>query len=334
MIKVSEKKISQLRFDLVSKDWVVIAVGRAKRPEDYVKKHHNQPSAGAKDCVFCDLSGQESPTMQIKDEQGNVFVTVIPNKYPAFSPTDNLNNGYLGPYEIMDAVGFHELVVTGDHERTIAEMTNEEVKLIIDAYQSRYLSLKDKQFVNYISIFHNHGPEAGASIMHPHSQLIAIPLIDPDLRRSLEGSKKYFEDHGKCAHCTMIEWDVEDGSRVIFKNEEFVVLSPFAPRSSFEIRIYPLVHSAYFEKVDNKDKLELAGALRAAVKCVTKALNKPSYNFFFHTAPCDDQKHDHYHWHLELIPRTGLWAGFELGTGIEISTIEPERAAEFLRKNL
>lgn len=331
----SEKKYhSQLRFDLVSKDWVVIAAGRALRPEDFTKQKREKIEVAEENCVFCNLKDQAKPVLEYKDQSGQNQLTVIPNKYPAFSPGQDLNKSYVGPYEVMDAIGFHEVIITQDHKKTLAEMPIESVKQVIDAYQARYLALMNEKFIDYISIFYNHGQEAGASIAHPHSQLMAISLIDPDLRRSLDGSKRYMEEHGKCVHCAMLEWDIQEAQRIIFQNNHFVALCPFAPRASFEIRIYPRAHSAYFEKISEEEKMSLAAALQYSLKKVLVVLNDPAYNFFLHTAPCDGQVHDHYHWHIEILPKTSTWAGFELGTGIEISTLEPETAAEFLRNKM
>jgi UDPglucose--hexose-1-phosphate uridylyltransferase len=327
----SAKSLSELRFDLVSKDWVVIATGRAKRPETFAKLERFKEQVPEKDCFFCHLETQEKPVLEYKGDAGEWQVVVIPNKYPAFSHSDSLHERAEGPYSLMDGVGFHELVVTHDHQKSLAELPFQQVRRVIDAYQERYLELANEKFVNYVSIFHNHGREAGASVAHPHSQIIAIPLIDPDLQRSLNGSRLFFENQGECVHCQMLEWDLEDGRRIIFANKEFVVLAPFASRVAFEVRIYPREHHAYFERIKDNEKDLLAEAVQVALKKFFIGLNDSAYNFFIHTAPCDGKDYGHYHWHFEILPKTSTWAGFELGAGIEISTIEPEKAAEYLR---
>ena len=332
---------SELRFDLVSKDWVLIATGRAKRPEMFKKEHQKPQEVSPDKCPFCQIDTQERPTLIWKDgkelphKNGNIpkdwSVISFPNKYPAFFPSDSLNERADGPYQMMDGVGFHEVIVTHDHNKQWAQFSVKEIKDVIDVYQERYLELMNEKFVNYISIFHNNGPEAGASVAHPHSQLIAIPLIDPDLQSSINGSRRYFEAQQKCVHCAMLEWDREDGRRIVFENDEFVVLVPFASRVAFETRIYPKEHHAYFERIDDGQKEYFAEALKVALEKLYKGLNDPPFNFFIHTAPCDGKDYGHYHWHLEIFPKTAIWAGFELGAGIEISTIEPEKAAEYLR---
>ncbi|MEK7071841.1 MAG: DUF4931 domain-containing protein, partial [Patescibacteria group bacterium] len=213
-----------------------------------------------------------------------------------------------------------------------AQFSIPEIRQVLDVYHERYLDLMNEKFVNYVSIFHNHGKIAGATISHPHSQIITHPIIDPDLNRSLAGSAEYWRKHKKCVHCVMLDFDKKDGQRIIFENEDFLVVSPFASRIAFETRIYPKRHLAYFERIKDKEKDSLAEAFKIVFSKLYKALNNPDYNFFLHTAPCDGKNYDHYHWHFEILPKTSTWAGFELGTGIEISTIEPEKAAEYLRK--
>lgn len=326
-----QKPVSELRFDLVSKDWVVIATGRGQRPDTFAQQRTKE-AVNQKDCFFCHLDISSSPLLEYKNEKGEKEVVVIPNKYPAFSPAQSLHERAEGPYSIMDGVGFHEVIISSDHQKSLAQMSVAQIRRVLDAYQERYLELANEKFVNYISIFVNHGREAGASVFHPHSQIIAIPLIDPDLQRSLNGSRLFFENQGECVHCQMLEWDREDGRRIIYENKEFAVLVPFASRVAFETRIYPKEHHAYFERIKNGEKDQLAEALQVALSKIFQGLNDPAYNFFIHTAPCDGKDYGHYHWHIEILPKTAIWAGFELGAGMEISTIEPEEAAKYLRE--
>lgn len=327
-----KKPASELRFDLVSKDWVVIATGRAKRPETFAEQERQKIEVAEEDCPFCNLEKQEKAILKYKKDEGDWSVAVVPNKYPAFSHADSLHERAEGPYSLMDGVGFHEVVITRDHRKSLAEMPLEDAKRVIDAYQERYLDLANENLVNYIAIFHNHGHEAGASIVHPHSQIIAMPLIDPDLQQSINGSRVFFESQGECVHCRMMKWDMEDKRRIVFENGKFVVVAPFASRVAFELRIYPKEHHAYFERIKEEEKNQLTEALQTALRKIFKGLNDPAYNFFLHTAPADGKDYNHYHWHFEILPKTSTWAGFELGTGIEISTVEPEVAAEYLRK--
>jgi len=329
-----EPIISELRQDLVSGSWVVIATGRAKRAENFKKEKREKIKESRWRCPFCKLGPPEKvgDTLIYKKANGDWTLRVIPNKFPAFVHSDDLNKREKGPYSLMDGVGFHEVIVTRDHYRQISQFTVSEIAEVIDAYQERYIALMNKKFINYISLFHNYGKEAGASIAHPHSQLIAMPVIDPDITRSLIGSANYYKANHQCVHCVMIDWEMKEKKRIIFENKDFVVLCPFVPRCAFEIRIYPKKHQSYFERINAQEKISFAEALQIALAKIFKGLNDPSYNFFIHTAPCNGQSYNYYHWHLEILPKTSIWAGFELGTGIEISTIEPEKAAEYLKK--
>jgi UDPglucose--hexose-1-phosphate uridylyltransferase len=186
--------------------------------------------------------------------------------------------------------------------------------------------------VKYISIFKNYGRSAGASIVHPHNQIVAMPVIDPDVARSIHGSAKYYQSHKECVHCNMLQWELEEKVRTVYENKEFVVVCPFVSRVSFEVRIYPKQHLSYFERITPEQKLRLGEAVKTALGKVKYNLDDPDYNMFLHTAPCDGQLYDHYHWHLEIFPKTSIWAGLELSTGMEVCTVLPEEAAGLLRK--
>ena len=335
---------SELRFDLVSKDWVVIATGRARRPETFKKEKRLKEKVLPKDCPFCQLSSQEKPTLVFNQGKKILILPkggapkkwttcVVPNTYPAFSPFPKLDKHIEGNlYQVMNAAGFHEVVITRSHKKQMAQFSVAQIKEVVDVYQQRYLDLMKEKFVNYVSIFHNHGREAGASIAHPHSQIITTPLIDSDLRKALLNSKRYFRIHKKCIYCQMNKWEKKSRKRIIFENKKFLAICPFASKAAFQVICSPKKHLPYFEQITEQEKWQLAEALQSVLKKLYKGLNNPAYNFYLHTAPCDNKHYGHYHWHWTILPKTSIWAGFEIGTRMEISTIEPEKAAEYLRK--
>ena len=345
---------SELRLDLVSRDWVIIATGRARRLETFKQERRKKEIGQKSACPFCQIHTQETPTvilaqgrkvfppngtnknwttLEIRKFLTGWTTLSIPNKYPALIPSPKLDEKIEGNlYQTMNAVGFHEVVITRDHEKQLAQFPVNLVKETIDVYQQRYLELMKEKFVNYVSIFHNHGIEAGATVAHPHSQIITTPLIDADLKRALVNSKRYFSTHKRCVYCQMVKWEMKIRKRIVFENKDFLVICPFASKSAFEVIISPKAHHSYFERITEKEKEQLAEAFKMALSKTHKALNDPAYNFYLHTAPCDGKNYDYYHWHWTILPKTSTWAGFEIGTKIEISTIEPERAAEYLRK--
>jgi UDPglucose--hexose-1-phosphate uridylyltransferase len=331
---------SELRFDLLSKDWVVIATGRAKRPKEFKREKRKTEIVSKDKCPFCKISTQERPTLifnkgrrETRKKFPKEWTTVsIPNKYPAFIPYRELEERKEGEFlQKMNAVGFHEVVVTRDHFKSLGQFKLKEVKEVFDVYQQRYLDLMQKSFVNFVFIFHNHGPEAGASVFHPHSQIITTPLVDVDLKRALLRSEEYHKKTGECIYCQMNEWERKIRKRIVFENEGFIVVCPFASKSAFQMIVSPKSHSSHFEQISEKEKQQLAEAFGTALRKLHKGLGDPAYNFYLHTAPCDGKDYPYYHWHWTILPKTAIWAGFELGAKMEISVIEPERAAAYLR---
>lgn len=336
--EIKAKFPSELRSDPLSQDWVIIATGRGRRPETFRKERRKKVIPPEKGCPFCLIEKEKMLLVFACGQKRKKFTKdwttlALPNKYPALIPSKVLNEGSEGPYyKKMDGVGFHEVVATRDHRKSLAQLPLDHIIEVINVYQERYLDLMNEPFVKYISIFHNHGEEAGASVFHPHSQIVAAPVIDPDLNRALLMSEKYFKETGKCIYCQISEWDRKDRKRIVFENEGFAVVCPFASKAAFELIISPKEHSPYFERISQAGKKYFSEALQVSLRKLYKALNDPPYNFYLHTAPSDGKDYSFYHWHMTIIPKTSTWAGFELSTGIEISTIEPERAAEYLKK--
>lgn len=342
--KQKTKFPSELRLDLASDNWVVIATGRARKPESFKREKRKHPEVAFKDCPFCQIHTQEKPTLIFAKGKKYPFkgwnklqedwtTIVIPNKYPAFLPQPELTQKIEGGlYKTMNAVGFHEVVVTRDHKKQMAQFSPGETKEIFDVYQERFLKLKTENFVNHISIFHNQGPEAGASTAHPHSQIITTPLIDVDMKNALLSAQIYHKIHQECVYCKMSKWEKKAKKRIVFENKNFLVICPFASKTAFEVIVTPKKHSPYFETITEEEKRDLAEAFFQALRKIYKGLSDPDYNFYLHSSPCDGKNYEYYHWHWTILPKTSTWAGFEIGTKMEISTIEPEEAAQYLRK--
>lgn len=328
-----KREESELRQDIVTGDWVIIATGRAKRPDDFISEEHAVDNKEVAD-PFSDLSGQEEPVLLYTKSDGDWSLAVVPNKYPAVVRGRVPKDLSEGPYFGMSGVGYHEVIITRDPEHSLAELPLWQVAEVIDAYQDRYLSLMNKKSVNYVQIFHNHGREAGASISHPHSQLMAIPVVSPYIEGELRGAELYHRNNRENVYEVIEEYECGSKKRLVFENEHFLVLCPFASRSAFETWVLPKSVNPYFERISEDEKLALAEALQKALFAIFKGLKNPAYNFYLHTAPCDGKDYPHYRWHIEILPKTAVWAGFELSTGVEVSTIEPEKAAEYLREQL
>ena len=322
--------VSELRRDLVTGNWIVVAKGRSARPK--AREREKETEDPIETCPFEDpkASGNADPVLIYRDGE-DWSLQVIPNKYPAFFGQGCPTISKVGPYSVQDGLGYHEVIITRDHSKHLALLPAEKVTEVLRAYKERYLSLKKEECVKYISIFHNHGRGAGASLTHPHSQLVAIPILPSDIRRSLSGASSFYKKHGKCVHCAMLDFEREDKKRIIFENKDFIAICPFISRDAYEVRVFPNEHSAYFEETGEAGISSLSEIFQEVLVSFYKNLENPPYNFYLHTAPIDGDRYPEYHWHFEILPKTEIGAGFEMGTGIEISTIEPEKAAEMLR---
>jgi len=324
---------NELRQDLVSGDWIVIAPKRAKKPQQLIKKE-KRLKVPKKDCPFEDpqKSGNGNPILIYKSKN-DWLVQVLQNKYPAFTPkSDKVKIFKEGPYSVVDGIGYHDLVITRDHDKNFPALSPKEANLVFRSFVERYKMLAENPCSAYVSIFHNWGLKAGASVYHPHYQIITIPVVPPDVSHSLNGSLNYFRKNKKCVHCVMIDHERKNKKRIVYENKEAIVFAPFVAREPFELRVFPKRHLPYFEDTPEPIMKMVVDALQKALKKIETKLFDPDYNFFFHTTPVlGKKKYDHYHWHIEIQPKISISAGFELGTGIEITVVDPDEAAKILR---
>ena len=324
---------SQLRQDIVSGDWIVVAPKRAKRPHQLLEKK-KRIKAPVKNCPFENpqKSGNAEPILTYPN-RNNWRVQIIPNKYPALIHKNACSKFFKkGPYSVMDGVGHHDIVISRDHYKNFAHLGKKDADLVFKSFQDRYRILAKDSCLAYILIFHNWGLKAGASVYHPHYQIISVPVVPPDVEHSLLGSFNYFKKNKKCVHCVMIEWEKKNKSRIIYENEGAIVFTPFVSRQSFEMRVFPKKHHSYFEDMSAKNLSFITDALQKALLRLEKKLGDPDYNFFIHTAPVSNKKkYHHYHWHIEIQPQIRISAGFELATGVEIIDVDPDEAAKILK---
>lgn len=254
------------------------------------------------------------------------------NKYPAVVHGNHPFIKKNGAYELLRGLGYHNLIVTRDHNASFPDLSSMDAVSVFQIFQDRYRELEKEPEVAYISIFHNWGARAGASIYHPHYQIITVPIIPRFVEISLGNSQKFFLKEKRCMHCFVIKNELKEKKRVVFKNDSAVVVAPFVSREPFQLRVYPLRHRPYFEDTPDEEVKNIALALRTALGKINHRLHGPDYNFYLHTAPVKGKKkHGHYHWHIEVVPRLNISAGFELGTGIEVNTVDPDDAARILR---
>jgi UDPglucose--hexose-1-phosphate uridylyltransferase len=336
-MKMGNGQFIEFREDPVSSEWVLISTKAQSKPT-FFKLKKGVPLPKSK-CPFENPIKQGSGEKVLmwlpkpeKNERKDWWVMVFPNKYPV------VRSSRVCPkiqkhafYNFTDGVGFQEVVVSRDHDRHMGSMKQKEIELIIETYQARYQALRNEECVEYILLFHNSGASAGASIPHPHSQIIAIPIIPPDVGSSLKGAQSYYRKQKKCVYCETIKFEIKEKRRVVFENDLMIVVAPYASHTAYELRIYPKKHESRFEVIDTAQRRDLAGAMRFVFGVVKKKLHNPDYNFFIHTAPPNGNFSSYYHWHLEILPRVAFPGGAEQGMGVDITRVAPEQTAKFLK---
>ncbi|EKD24262.1 MAG: hypothetical protein ACD_81C00067G0007 [uncultured bacterium] len=327
---------SEFRRDPVSRDWVVIAPKRTHSLEQFSRKEKRTRAPKAT-CPFENpqKNGNDEPMLAYTDEKGEWIIQVIPNKYPIVEHQAVCAVKFeKGPYQMMEGIGYHDLVITRDHNANFANLTPFMASLVFATFKERYVTMMQDTCMKYVSVFHNWGPSAGASMYHPHYQILSLPIIPPDVHRSLRGSYTYFEKTGSCVHCAMLNFERKAKKRIVYENKEAIVFAPFVSREPFELRVFPKKHLPYFEETNERVMDFVVDALQRALRILEKQLNDPDYNFFIHTAPLQDkEKYNHYHWHIEVQPKVRIIGGFELGTGIEVNVVDPDSAVAMLRGN-
>jgi UDPglucose--hexose-1-phosphate uridylyltransferase len=331
-----ETVMPELRKDPVVGRWVIISTERGRRPSDFP----SQPvQAQGGNCVFCPANETKTPpeilAIRSPDSEPNGpgwTLRVVPNKFPALRIEGELEPSGEGLYDRMNGVGAHEVVIeTPDHAATLATLPADAVADVLLAFRERMVDLKKDPRFEYILVFKNHGAAAGASLEHPHSQLIATPIIPIMVSEELKGAAEYYEMKERCVWCDVVRQESRSRRRVIMEANGFVALAPFAPRFPFETWILPTVHRSSFEDAGVEELRGLADLLGEFLRRLDRVLHRPPFNFMLHTAPLREGPLEHFHWHLEIIPKLTNVAGYEWGTGFFINPVPPEDAAAALR---
>ncbi len=328
----------ELRKDPITGRWVIISTARQKRPNDF-QVVRGIP-IGAADCPFCPGHEAMTPPEVLAYRNGGGpnapgwDVRVVPNLYPALQVEGGLDREGEGLFDRMNGIGAHEVIIeTPDHTKTLATMSEADIERVLWAFRERIQDLKRDIRFRYILVFKNQGAGAGATLEHPHSQLIALPIVPDFVREELEGSRRHFDAKERCIFCDIVGQELAARRRVILENADVVALAPYAPRLPFETWILPKRHRGRFEESPRQDFEGLARALKQVVSRMGRALESPPYNFVLHTSPFTEDTTAYYHWHVEVMPQLTRVAGFEWGTGFYINPTSPEEAADVLRRS-
>ena len=327
--------MGQLRQNIITRDWVVIATERAKRPDQFACEPQVEQASSAHDagCPFCPGNEKMANHEWFHVMHNGAWkIRVIPNKFPAVTPIGDVTRKVDGIHRSMDAVGFHDVVIEHPtHNFTLIDMTEEEVANILSAYKQRYQKLNNDKRIESIIIFRNHGKSAGTSLVHPHSQIVAMPVVPYQLRTRIDIARNFYDDHGECIFCRTLKDELAAQERIVYETKHFVAFIPYAALSPFHLWIFPKRHEASFEEIREEEISDLAHNLQTILRKLSKGLNNPDYNYTIRSIPVHEHNSDYFHWYLAIVPRVAIAAGFELGSGTFISTAIPEESAEFLR---
>ncbi|MEI6232382.1 MAG: galactose-1-phosphate uridylyltransferase [Planctomycetota bacterium] len=327
---------SELRKDPLSQRWVIIAAERAKRPTDFDSEvSHEAPAfdpfaPGNEDKTPAEIASYRK--VGTLPNKPGWRIRVVPNKYPALQIEGSLDKRGEGIYDSMKGVGAHEVII--DTPETVASFTgctDEHVQEILWMYRDRLVDLSRDKRLKYGMLFKNVGRSAGATVYHSHSQLIVTPIVPHHVEEKLNACKRFYDFRGRCLLCDIAIQEVEQKARLVMDSGQFIAFEPYAARTPFETWILPKNHASHFETLNQPLCEELAYILKRTVAKIEKGLKNTAYNYMIFTAPFHAGDLQHFHWHIEIIPRLTRQAGFEWGTGFYINPVPPEDAAEFLR---
>lgn len=325
--------MTELRKDPVVGRWVIISAERAKRPHEFPR----EPSLRKEGmCPLCPGSERMTPPEILsfrKEDDGGWTLRVVPNKFPALRIEGDLGKAGDGMYDRMNGIGAHEVVIETEwHDVNLFDLPENRFEDVLWAYRERLLDLKNDRRFKSVIVFKNHGADAGASLSHSHSQLIALPVVPKRVWEEMSGCREYFRFRDRCLFCDLIAQEMEQKVRVVEESGEFIACAPYAPRFPFETWIIPKRHQCAYEMIERDQAKALAPIFRRTLRRLNLALENPPFNYIIHSAAFQEWAGDSYHWHIEIMPKLTKVAGFEWGSGFYINPTPPEESAKYLRE--
>jgi len=321
--------MSQMRLNPLNGRWVTIVAERAQRPNDFAPRVSSVEDDPSRPCPFCPGHEESTPpALETVEQDGTWSMRVIPNRYPAFDGAAAFAVHNLGPVFVMaEASGIHEVFVyTPDHDSGLHMLDDDHAALLMRVLRDRFAEHASTPQVRYTQAIVNHGREAGASVAHPHGQILGLPFVPGEI---LDEERAFARFAGGCLLCTTVEAELAADVRVVFANDDVAVITPYWSGVPYELLIVPRHHEPHLQDAPN-DSLESVGrALRDALGHLNAALGDVAFNLGFHTAP--HQHTGQYHWHIHIWPNLVTQAGFERGTGVMINIVPPEQACDALR---
>ncbi|HTR44392.1 MAG TPA: HIT domain-containing protein [Thermodesulfovibrionales bacterium] len=327
----------ELRKDPLLGRWVAV-MSNSKSPDHYDRAPENEQVMS---CFLCPGNENKAPReISAVWEGGKWLSRVIPNFQPVLQIEGELGRRGIGMYDVMNSIGASELIVESpDHDRRPEDVGTEQVLNVLRLYRDRVADLEKDARLRYILVFKNSGKSAGAVFAHPHSEIVATPVIPKQIKEELDGAKQYYSYKERCIFCDIMREELRTGDRVISETRDFLVFTLFAAKFPFEFWIVPKRHSCVFQEITPAEMEDLSVTLSTALKKMRKVLKDPPFNYVIHTAPNRIPRRNHwhtlgddFHWHIEIMPRLLRTSGFEWGSGFYVLTTSPEDAANYLRE--
>ena len=335
--------MSELRQNLATKEWVIISAERAKKPDAVLHKIIGTPASDKvydPECPFCPGNEERFPLEEryrVDDGGGSWIVRTIDNKFKIldrFPTCPVVPDAFVkeGIYHKLSGCGSHELVIdTHKHNKTITDLSRDEIKTIVAVYLNRYTTFQ-KNPNNLITIlFKNYGVLAGQTQPHSHTQVVGSRIIPLYTRSLLHEAERHFDTYGSCVFCDMLRYEMEQKTRIVYHNDDYLAFVPYAAGAEHEVWIAPKWHKAGLQDIEGQGIHNLADTLQIILTAFRLSLDNPDFNFVIRTAPYVLSEVPFYHWHIQIMPRTKILGGFERGTRIQVNTIVPEDSAQMLR---
>lgn len=335
--------MAELRRDPITSGWVILVPDQTPQRAEVAQAARDplllrSPRA----CPLC--PGNEShtpPEVYAHRPEGGPgarrdapgwSLRVVPHRFPALGIEGDLGRRADGLYDRMNGIGAHEILVDSpDHGRDLGELSEGEVEQVLWACRHRILDLRRDGRFRYLAVSKAHGGQAGATLAHPHTQLLALPFVPGAVKERLDACARHFEQRDRCLLCDVVDQEVGQKERLVYENSSYLVFCPYAARSPFETWVLPRHHRPSFEDIPHGEVSALAGALRAALRRLHLALGGPCYRLVLHNAPFGEGLPP-YHFCFEIVPQVGPGLLEDLGVGVHLNPTPPEEAARYLRE--
>lgn len=325
---------SELRLGSLENRWVLIASGRAHRPHDWaevtapeVKRDPFDPHNVLDEDITDRIVNADNTTYSVPSDWKSLSIS---NRYPFLAAGEN-------PHlrgNVVDGYGFHEVVIhSPDRDKNFEDFAPEQTRAVLEMYLKRYNHLSHEPHIQHVQIFTNRGAQAGASVVHPHSQIVALPITPPYIQQLVEAAKAHHRKHERSVAEDEVVKESKESTRVIYENSQFLVYCPFAPHADYHIRIMPKRPGSHFHEITEEQLEHLSRVLNLAYRRLNRIAGVPPYNAFVRTAPIHTADLTGFRWHIDIVPHLGIAGGLELSTGLDVVMVTPEDAARALRQD-